>query len=105
MMERHPRKPALFVLLLTVLIGGAYLITWKSLQAARADGNTVEALEKRIADEKAANKGAVAANTWQSYGDALMKAGDHKRASIAYQEVLQLDPRNRTARFQRGLAL
>jgi tetratricopeptide (TPR) repeat protein len=105
-MNRYPRKPALIVLAIVVLLGGAYLIAWNRAEAKnreKAGGNSVEAIEKKIAEEKAG--GVVSLATWRAYGDALMDAKEFAKAAVAFQELLQLDPRLRDVKFQRGLAL
>jgi hypothetical protein len=95
--------PALIVLLVSAVIGGAYVVTVNALDRNKGGMNNLVALEKQIAAERA--QGGVTAKTWRAYADALVDAREFAKAALAFQEVLQLEPRNQDAKFQRGLAL
>jgi hypothetical protein len=105
-MNRYPRKPAAIILLVSTFLGVAYVVAWGKVERywkGKNGGQTVEAMEKRIAEEK--QKGVVSAATWRAYGDALVEAKEFGRAAAAYKEVLDIEPANRPVKYQRGLAL
>jgi cytochrome c-type biogenesis protein CcmH/NrfG len=105
-MNRYPRKPAVIVLLVSAVLGVVYVIAWSRVEAYYRDkngGKSVEAIEKKIAEEKA--KGTVSAVTWLAYGEALMDAKNFDKAAVAFKKVMELDPKQQEAKFKRGIAL
>jgi cytochrome c-type biogenesis protein CcmH/NrfG len=105
-MTRHPRTPAFLVLTTAASIGILYVAAWGHVERIwkQTPGDrSVEALEKRLADEQ--KTGAVKADTWLAYAQALGDARQFARAATAYKEVLALEPHRRDAKFQCGLAL
>src|SRR4051812_44909904 len=106
MMNRYPRKPALIVLLVTLAMGALYVTAWGKIERLwkkQPGDQSVVALEKRIEEER---KGAgVKVETWRAYGAALAVDKRFKDAATAFREVLAIDPGQRDAKFQCGLAL
>jgi cytochrome c-type biogenesis protein CcmH/NrfG len=105
-MNHHPRKPAVIVLTVAAVLAGVFLVAWNKVEAyykEKRGGNTIEAMEQRIAEEKKA--GAVSPQTWLAFGQLLMDGREYDRAAAAFKEVLEIQPLNRDAKFQRGLAL
>jgi tetratricopeptide (TPR) repeat protein len=99
-MNRHPRKPALLVLLIAAVLGTLYVTAWGKIeQLWKKKPQGIEALEQQI---KAGNASAA---TWRAYGEALMNAKDFARAANAFRQVLAMEPAQRDAKFQCGLAL
>jgi tetratricopeptide (TPR) repeat protein len=106
MMNRYPRRPAMIVLLATLALGVFYVTAWgriERLWKKQPGDQSLVALEKRIEEER---KGSgVKVETWRGYGAALSEAKRFKDAAKAFQEVLAIDPQQRDAKFQCGLAL
>lgn len=105
-MKRYPRTPALLIVLVALSLGALYVTAWGRVEALwkkQPGEQSVEALEKRIADEQKA--GSVSSATWFAYGNALGEAKRWPDAAKAYQEVLALEPARRDAKFQCALAL
>jgi len=106
MMNRYPRKPAMIVLLVTLALGTFYVTAWgriERLWKKQPGDQSLVALEKRIEEER---KGpGVKVETWRAYGAALSDAKQYAKAATAFQEALALDPAQRDAKFQCGLAL
>jgi tetratricopeptide (TPR) repeat protein len=106
MVTRHPRKPALIVVLLALGVGVFYVKAWGKIErlwTKQPGEQSVEALEKRVAQESKTGKVSVA--TWTAYANALSDAKQYTKAAAAYREVLAIDPTQRGAKFQVGLAL
>jgi cytochrome c-type biogenesis protein CcmH/NrfG len=106
MMKRYPRTPALLIVLVALSLGALYVTAWGRVEALwkkQPGEQSVEALEKRIADEQA--KGSVSAATWFAYGNALADAKQWSKAATAYKEVLAIEPARKDAKFQCALAL
>jgi tetratricopeptide (TPR) repeat protein len=106
MITRYPRKPALIVVLLALAVGVFYVKAWgriERLWTKQPGEQSVEALEKRVAQEGKSGKVSIA--TWTAYADALSDAKQYAKAASAYREVLAIDPTQRGAKFQVGLAL
>ena len=106
MMNRYPRKPAMIVLLVTLALGAFYVTAWGKIERLwkkQPGDQSVVALEKRIEDER--NGAGVKVETWRAYGEALSDAKEYAKAATAFQEVLAIDPTQRDAKFQCGLAL
>jgi cytochrome c-type biogenesis protein CcmH/NrfG len=107
MMNRYPRKPALIVLLATLALGTFYVTAWGRIERIwkkqSAGDQSLVALETRIETERKGN--GVKIETWRAYGTALAEAKQYAKAANAFREVLALDPQQRDAKFQCGLAL
>jgi tetratricopeptide (TPR) repeat protein len=106
MMNRYPRKPAMIVLLATLALGVFYVTAWgriERLWKKQPGDQSLVALEKRIESEGKA--GGVKIETWRAYGAALLEAKQFAKAATAFREVLAMDPQQRDAKFQCGLAL
>ena len=106
MVTRYPRKPALIVVLLALGIGVFYVKAWGKIDrlwTKQPGEQSVEALEKRVAQESKSGKVSIA--TWTAYANALSDAKQYAKAAAAYREVLAIDPTQRGAKFQVGLAL
>src|SRR4051794_50468 len=103
-MTRHPRLPALIVLVVATSLGALYLVAWGQVEKYWKGGNqNLDALRKQVEAEGKA--GTVSAQTWLAYADALANAKRFAAASDAYKEVISLQPGKRDAKFQCGLAL
>jgi hypothetical protein len=104
-MTRHPRLPALIVLVAATTVGALYLVTWGHVERYwKGGGNqTLEALRKRV--EAEGKGGRVSAETWLAYADALNDDKQFAAAADAYREVIALQPTKRDPKFQCGLAL
>jgi len=103
-MTRHPRLPALIVLVAATTLGALYLVAWGQVEKYWKGGNqNLDALRKQVEAEGKA--GTVSAQTWRAYADALVNAKQFAPASDAYKEVIALQPGNRDPKFQCGLAL
>jgi len=103
-MIRHPRLPALIVFVVAATLGALYLVAWGQVEKYWRGGNqTLDALRKKVEAEGKA--GAVSAETWLAYADALVNAKRFADASEAYKEVISLQPGKRDPKFQCGLAL
>ncbi|HEY7115152.1 MAG TPA: hypothetical protein VH475_01120 [Tepidisphaeraceae bacterium] len=105
-MNRYRRTPALLILLVAATLGVAYVAAWGKVEQywlKRGGDHSIEALEKRIAEE--GKKGSVSAATWRAYGDALANAKQFAKAAAAYKEVLAIEPYQRDVKFQCGMAL
>jgi tetratricopeptide (TPR) repeat protein len=74
-----------------------YARPWQA--AGSAGGTDLAALEHTIAAGQATTL------TWLTYGQALENAGEHARAAMAYEKVLESEPYHRSARFARGVSL
>jgi predicted Zn-dependent protease len=105
-MTRHPRTPALIILVIAAAVGTVYVVAYAQIQKHRnKTGNqTLEALAKRITDE-GKQPGGVSPDAWRAYADALMTAKQFDEAAKAYKEVIALQPGDRKVKFQCGLAL
>jgi tetratricopeptide (TPR) repeat protein len=106
-MQRYPRRPSLIVILVALTVGVVYVTAWGKIErlwSKQPGEQSIEALEKRIAVESKA-PGGVPIATWTAYGDALSDAKQYTKAASAFREVLTIDPANRNAKFQCGLAL
>ena len=106
MMNRHPRTPALLIVLVALSLGVLYVVAWGRVEAMwkkQPGEQSVEALEKRVADEQA--KGTASAATWFAYANALADAKQWPKAASAYKEVLAIEPGRKDAKFQCALAL
>jgi tetratricopeptide (TPR) repeat protein len=106
MVTRYPRKPALIVVLLALSVGVFYVQAWGKIErlwTKQPAEQSVEALEKRVAQESKGGKVSIA--TWTAYASALSDARQYAKAAAAYREVLAIDPTQRGAKFQVGLAL
>ncbi len=66
---------------------------------AELDRLSLPELERRIADAPAS------VEVWGVYGQRLYDAKQFDRAALAFGRVIELQPYNRPARFQRGLSL
>jgi tetratricopeptide (TPR) repeat protein len=105
-MNQYPRKPALIVLLVATLIGVVYVSAWGTIEKLwkkQPGEQSLEAMEAKITELSKA--GGVPAATWRTYADALVEAKQYSKAAAAYKELLELEPFQRDAKFQRGLAL
>lgn len=105
-MNQYPRKPALIVLLVATVLGVVYVSAWgkiEKLWKKQPSGQSLEAMEAKI--EELGKAGGVPAATWRAYADALMEAKQYSKAAAAYKEVLAIEPFQRDAKFQCGLAL
>ena len=67
--------------------------------SADADQMSLAQLEQKIADSNAPPA------VWMAYGRRLYDANELSRAALAYAHVMEAEPFNRDARFQRALAL
>ena len=105
-MTRHPRTPALIILVVAAAIGTAYVVAQAQIQKHRnkTGDHTLEALARRITDE-GKRPGGVSPDAWRAYADALLSAKQFDEAAKAYKEVIALRPGERNAKFQCGLAL
>ena len=105
-MTRHPRTPALIVLVAATALGALYVAAWGRVEKyLKGSANqTLEALARRIAEE-GKRPGGVSADAWQAYAQALTDARQHTEAAKAWKEVVALRPNERDAKFQCGLAL
>lgn len=105
-MTRHPRTPALIILISATALGTLYVVASAQIQKHRKQtgSQTLESLAKRITDE-GKQPGGVSPDAWRAYADALMAAKQFDEAGKAYKEVIALRPGERTAKFQCGLAL
>jgi hypothetical protein len=106
MMKRYPRTPASLVVLVALSIGVLYVVAWGRVEALwkkQPGEQSIEALEKRLAEEQA--KGQASAGTWFAYATALAEAKQWSKAAAAYKEVLALEPTRRDVKFQCALAL
>jgi tetratricopeptide (TPR) repeat protein len=106
MMKRYPRTPASLIVLGALALGVLYVVAWgrvEQLWKHQPGERSVEALEKRLAEEQ--KTGRASAATWRAYGDALVEAKRWSDAATAFKEVLAIEPANRNAKFQCGLAL
>ncbi|HSV12824.1 MAG TPA: hypothetical protein VLI90_01095 [Tepidisphaeraceae bacterium] len=95
------------------LLPGAILVVSLGLSAlyahraaGKGDGSLLDddkislaQLEQKIADSNAPPA------VWMSYGRRLYDAKEYSRAALAYAHVMEAEPFNRDARFQRALAL
>lgn len=103
---RHRRTPALLILLVATVVGVVYVSAWGKIEQLfrKQDGNRdLQALETKIAAGK--KDGKLTPATWRAYGEALAEAKQFTRAAAAFKQVLALDPFQRDAKFQCGLAL
>jgi tetratricopeptide (TPR) repeat protein len=105
-MTRHPRLPALIVLVSAATLGALYLVAWGQIEKHWKNGGnqTLDALKKQVETEGKSPRG-VSAETWLAYADALANAKQFAPAADAYKEVIALQPSKRDAKFQCGLAL
>jgi hypothetical protein len=105
-MTRHPRLPALIVLVAATTLGALYLVAWGRVEKYWKKGGdrTVDALQKQVEAEGKTTKG-VSAETWQAYAEALVGAKQFAAAADAFKEVIALRPGQKDAKFQCGLAL
>jgi len=105
-MTRHPRTPALIILVTAFAIGTVYVVASAQIQKHRKQtgDHTLEALARRITEEGKRPAG-VSADAWRAYADALMNAKQFDQAAKAYKEVIALKPDDRKSKFQCGLAL
>jgi cytochrome c-type biogenesis protein CcmH/NrfG len=106
-MNQYPRKPAVIVLAVAAVVAAVFLVAWGRVEAyykQKSGGHTIEAMEQRIAEEKKAGR-PVTPQTWLAYGQLLMDDKKYDQAASAFKEVLEVQPFNREAKFQRGLAL
>jgi tetratricopeptide (TPR) repeat protein len=105
-MTRHPRLPALIVLVAATTLGALYLVAWGRIEKRWKNGGnqTLAALQKQVESEGKSAKG-VSAETWQAYADALVNARQFAPAADAYKEAIALQPSRRDTKFQCGLAL
>ena len=96
----------MIVLLVTLALGTFYVTAWGKIERLwkkQPGDQSVVALEKRIEEERGG--AGVKVETWRAYGAALSDAKRFKDAAKAFQEVLAIDPQQRDAKFQCGLAL
>lgn len=97
-MIQRSRTPALVVLLLAVLLGGAYL--WVSGAESRAaPGSSLTELEQAIASPDAST------DTWLRYAQCLENDRRFDHAAAAFQRVLETDPYCRIANLHYAAAL
>ena len=105
-MNRYPRTPAMMILVAAASIGVLYVVAWgrvEKIWKKQGPDQGIEALEKQIAAD--GKTGRVPATTWRAYANALMDAKQFSKAAAAYREVLALEPTQRDAKFQCGMAL
>jgi len=91
--ERHNRIPAITIILtgcvLSLVLG--FIFT----DDTEVDFDELERTVTKTDDSK----------VWMQYAQALDSLGRHQHAAQAYQAILQIEPYNNQARYQRALAL
>ncbi|MDB5322300.1 MAG: hypothetical protein JWN40_3931 [Phycisphaerales bacterium] len=96
----------MIVLLVTLTLGVFYVTAWGKIERLwkkQAGDQSLAALENRVSQER--KVGAVKVETLRAYGAALSAEKRFKDAATAFGEVLAMDPGQRDAKFQCGLAL
>src|SRR5258706_11875175 len=107
MMNRYPSKQALIVVLIALTLGVVYVTAWAKIEQLwkkQPTDQNLEALKRKVAEETK-SPGGVSVATWRAYGEALSDAKQFAPAAVAFREALAIDPAQRDAKFQCGLAL
>lgn len=92
-MRTYSRKPALCVLLLTTLLGAAYVL---AAHHRSVRGDSLESLERTIA---ATAESDVPSATWIAYGQKLAQAGRFPQAAAAFRHALERGQEDRAAQL------
>jgi len=97
-MNRYSRKPAVAVMVATLLAAGSYVYNTRA-DVRAVQGPALAELERAIANPDAGME------TWMAYADRLLQERRYAHAAAAYERVLETDPYSWTANLQCATAL